>query len=114
MKKPVIELKLERQQFDDLCGYFLPLMMDFCDSRVLMYEDTDQEFAHRVCRSVMEGVERMFMKKQLSDSRKIKLKLTEAEALITMQLLVNFPLPEDHIWRHNLRNHIIHTIDKQV
>jgi len=107
-------LKINRQHLEDLCGYFLPVMMQMLDARALIERGTEYEYLLRIGVSVMKDVEKKLMKKYLTESFKFKIKFSEAEAIILMKLLLQFPLSSVDFWRLNLRNNIVEQLHKQL
>ena len=107
-------LKINRQCLEDLCGFFLPVMMEMLEARMRIEKGTEYEYFIRVSLSVMQAVEKMLMRKYLTESFNFKIKFSEAEAIILMKLLLQFPLPADHFWRQNLRNNIVEQLHKQL
>lgn len=107
-------LKINRQWLEDLCGYFLPFMTQMLDSKVQTFRGSDTEAFYRVCSSVMNDLEKLLIKKYLAESNKFKIKLTEAQAILLLKLMLQFPIPADHFWRINLRNNIVDQLDRQL
>lgn len=107
-------LKINRQALEDLCRHFLPLMVQFCEAQVRTYKGTEFEMLHRMSRSLMNDISKQLWRKQLTESKKINLKFSEAEAIILMHKLIEFPIPGEIIWRNNLRNHLVGELHKQL
>lgn len=109
-----MKLKLSRQYLEDLSNYFIPFILRVVEARIHENVGTDSALLDIICRSTMETIDVMFKKKLLTDQQKFKLKFTEAEGIIFMKLLLQFPIPADHFWRNNLRNQIVEQLDKQL
>lgn len=108
------KLKMERQHLEDMCAYFLPLMDKILASRLAIFQGTEHEISYRVTYSIFCGVHKDFKRKQLNELKKVCMKYSEAEAIVFMQLLLQFPIPADHFWRMNLRNNFVDQLHKQL
>lgn len=110
----MIQLKITRQYLDDLCRHFFPFMVQVLESRKRTAKGTEGYLAAVTILSVMEKMEIMFQRKTLTIQQKFTIKLEEHEAIIMMELMLNFPLAEDQFWRHNLRNYITEQLHNQL
>ena len=110
----MIKIKIDLQQLEDLTNFFIPLMIRGLESRIAENKGNDFEMLYRVSLSVLKDVHRIFRQKELTVARTFKITLTEAQALILMKLLLQFPLRPDDYWRLNLRNHIVELLDRQL
>lgn len=107
-------LKISRQQLEDLCGYFLPVMIMMIEANVRSHEGIESQLGFRVSLSVMKDIENLLMRKYLGCSNKFKIKFSEAQAIILVQMLIDFPIPSGEFWRINLRNNIVEQLHKQI
>lgn len=109
-----MQLKIDRQYLEDLSSYFMPFMLKTVASQARLHEGTETELLDKICYSVLKDIELTLARKKLTLQKKFTIKLKEAEGIIFMKGLINFPLPPEHFWRHNLRNQIIEQLDKQI
>ncbi len=109
-----MQLKINRQYLEDLSSYFMPFMLKTIESKARLHEGTEMELLDKICYSVLKDIELTLARKKLTLQRNFSIKLKDSEGIILMKGLINFPLPPDHFWRHNLRNQIIEQVDKQI
>lgn len=107
-------LKINRQYLEDLTSYFMPFMLKALESRRRIDEGTEIELLDKICYSVLQDIYIVFQRKKLTLQQKFTIRFKDAEGIIFMRGLLNFPLPADQFWRQNLRNQIIEQLDKQI
>lgn len=109
-----MKLKLSRQYLEDLNNYFMPFMLKAVESRARINEGTENELLDKICYSVLQDIFLALRRKELTMQQKFSINLKEAEGIIFMKGLLNFPIPADQFWRQNLRNQIVEQLDKQL
>lgn len=108
------KLLLTLQYLEDLCGHFMPYMMRVLEARLRISRNSDLEIPAVVCLSVLEDINQIFIKKTVTVQKKFTIKLTKAEAIILMKMMLQFPIEENQFWRMNLRNNIVEQLHKQL
>lgn len=109
-----MKLKLSRQYLEDISLNFMPVMIMTAEARIRMNKGTELETLDRICLSVLQDIDLAFKRKRLTMQHKFSITFSEAEGIIFMKGLLNFPIPAEHFWRLNYRNQIVEQLDKQL
>jgi hypothetical protein len=107
-------IKISRHYLEDLSNYFLPIMLKMTEARARVNEGTELEDLYKISYSVLNDIDLMFDRKNLTLQKKFTIRLKDAEGIILYKMLLNFPIAGDDVWRVLLRNQIVEQLDKQI
>lgn len=115
----MIELRTTRQCLEAAKRYFFPYILEFRQSRLnnVGHHDHESEpyLAAIMFNCLLEEVDQLFVRKLVNTTgAKIRIPLTDAQAVVFYQSLKTLPLPADQYWLNTLRNEWILALNKQL
>ncbi|GEM_PF-4547565 len=113
-----MKLKIDKQGAESISNYFMHTIIMIVDARVRESKHNQNEYlGAKLLRSILQEVDFIFKRKLLTQAKDYKIKLTDAEGIVLLKFLLEFPIPGNEItspWLHNLRNNVTLQLDKQI
>lgn len=106
----MILLKLTRDQARSVQVNFFPYLSLLCEKNIADTTNPDETLNARMIYSILNEIRKDFEKKLFNTAKKIKFKLSDAQAVVMYKLMMSLPLQPDQIWLVNLRQHIVNIL----
>jgi hypothetical protein len=110
-----MKLKISKQGAESVSTYFMPTIMMMANMRVKESEHAQIELlSAKLLRAILEDVDIIFKKKLLTQAKDYKIKMNDACGIVLLKFLLEFPVPENQFWLHNLRQNVTDQLHKQI
>ncbi len=110
-----MKLKISKQGTESISSYFMPTIILFADVRIRENANCESDLlGAKLLRSILHDVDIVFKRKLLTLAKDYKIKMSDAQGIVLLKFLLEFPIPEGQFWLQNLRNNITAQLHKQI
>lgn len=110
-----MKLKINKQGAESISTYFMVTIILLADVRIRDSRHNQNEYlGAKLLRAILHDVDVIFKRKLLTQAKDYKIKLTDAEGIVLLKFMLEFPIPPGQFWLQNLRNNVTSQLDKQI